>query len=245
MGLNVKAVIQAGGKGTRLKPYTTILPKPLMPVGAKPVLELLLYWLRRNNVQNVYITTGYLGSLIQTHCGDGSQWDMQIRYSKEHEPLGTVGALSLLREHLSETFLVLNGDVLTDLSLDSFVSHHKRSGTALSIATATRSTKLDFGVIESVGGRVVRFKEKPNFSHSVSMGIYCMEPEILKYIPSRIPYGLDHLVLCLLDKKVPVSVFHHHGMWLDIGRIEDFQRAQEMTWDDQLPAYETIVPTVA
>ena len=141
-----------------------------MPVGAKPVLELLLYWLRRNNVQDVYITTGYLGSLIQTHCGDGSQWDIQIRYSKEHEPLGTVGALSLLREHLSETFLVLNGDVLTDLSLDSFVSHHKRSGTALSIATATRSTKLDFGVIESAGNRVVRFKEKPNFSHLVEHG---------------------------------------------------------------------------
>ena len=245
MGLNMKAVIQAGGKGTRLKPYTTILPKPLMPVGAKPVLELLLYWLRRNNVQDVYITTGYLGSLIQTHCGDGSQWDIHIRYSIEHEPLGTVGALSLLREHLSETFLVVNGDVLTDLSLDSFISHHKRSRTALSIATATRSTKLDFGVIESVGGRVVRFKEKPNFSHSVSMGVYCMEPEILKYIPSRIAYGLDHLVLCLLDKKVPVSVFQHHGMWLDIGRVEDFQKAQEMTWDDQLPAYETIVSTVA
>ena len=241
----MKAVIQAGGKGTRLKPYTTVLPKPLMPVGAKPVLELLLNWLRRNNAQDVYITTGYLGSLIQTHCGDGRQWDLRIRYTEEPEPLGTVGALSLLREELDETFLVLNGDVLTDLSLNSFVNHHKQTKSILSIATAARSTKLDFGVIESVASRVVRFKEKPTFTHSVSMGVYCMEPEILKYIPKNVSYGLDNLVLCLLEKNVPVSTFQHSGMWLDIGRVEDFHKAQDMAWDDQLPAYETIVPMVA
>ena len=241
----MKAVIQAGGKGTRLKPYTTILPKPLMPVGAKPVLELLLNWLRRNNVQDVYITTGYLGNLIQTHCGDGHQWDMHIKYTDEREPLGTVGALSLLREDLDEPFLVLNGDVLTDLSLNSFINHHRQCGSLISIATSDRSTKLDFGVIESVGGKVAKFKEKPIFTHSVSMGVYCMEPGVLKHIPNRVSYGMDNLVLGLLDKGIPVTTFKHSGLWLDIGRVEDFQKAQDMAWDDQPPAYETMVQLVA
>jgi len=241
----VKAVIQAGGKGTRLKPYTTVLPKPLMPVGAKPVLELLLHWLRRNNVQEIFITTGYLGNLIQTHCGNGSQWDMRIRYTEELEPLGTVGALSLLREELDETFLVINGDVLTDLSLNSFIAQHRQTKSILSIATSARSTKLDFGVIESVANKVVKFKEKPTFTHSVSMGVYCMEPEVLKYIPRRVAYGLDNLVLGLLEKNIPVSTFQHSGIWLDIGRVEDFHHAQDMAWDDHPPAYEVIVPMVA
>jgi len=241
----VKAVIQAGGKGTRLKPYTTILPKPLMPVGAKPVLELLLNWLRRNNTQDVYITTGYLGNLIKTHCGDGGQWDMRIRYTEEVEPLGTVGALSLLREELDETFLVINGDVLTDLSLNSFIANHRQTNSILSIATSARNTKLDFGVIESANGRVVKFKEKPTFTHSVSMGVYCMEPEVLKYIPRRVPYGLDNLVLGLLEKNVPVSTFQHSGIWLDIGRVEDFHHAQDMAWDTNTTAHEVIVPMVA
>src|ERR1700736_3657846 len=110
----MKAVIQSGGKGTRLKPYTMILPKPLMAVGSKPVLELLLKWLRRNGTHDAYITTGYLGHLIRTVCGDGGQWDLRITYTAEPEPLGTVGALSLLRTELDSTFLVVNGDVLTD-----------------------------------------------------------------------------------------------------------------------------------
>ena len=150
----MKVVIQAGGKGMRLRPYTTVLPKPLLPVGSKPVLELLLRWVRRNGARDVYITTGYLGHLIRAFCGDGRQWDLNIIYSEERETLGTIGALSLLREELNETFLVINGDVLTDLNVGAFVRSHRASGAALSVATMRRSIRLDFGVIEAEEGMV-------------------------------------------------------------------------------------------
>jgi NDP-sugar pyrophosphorylase family protein len=234
----MKAVIQSGGKGTRLKPYTMILPKPLMPVGSKPVLELLLKWLRRNGTHEAYITTGYLGHLIRSVCGDGRQWGLRIRYTEELEPLGTIGALSLLREELDTTFLVLNGDVLTDLNLNAFMAFHRRQGCALTIATNQRSTRMDFGVIEDANGRVTHFREKPYLSQVVSMGVYCIEPEVLKYIPSGAPFGFDDLMFCMLGKNLPVGTFRHNGLWLDIGRVEDFQRAQDLAWDETSPAYE-------
>jgi len=237
----MKVVIQCGGKGTRLKPYTMILPKPLMPVGSRPVLELLLKWLRRNGTREIYITTGYLGHLIQTVCGDGRQWDMLINYTEEKEPLGTIGPLSLLRDRLDSAFLVINGDVLTDLSLSAFVACHRQHDSSLTVATVTRTLKTDFGLIEDKAGRITQFREKPILSHVVSMGVYCMEPEVLDYIPSGVPFGFDDLVLCMLDLGLPVCTFRHNGMWLDIGRVEDFQKAQELSWDDQPPAFEVVV----
>jgi mannose-1-phosphate guanylyltransferase len=234
----MKLVIQAGGKGMRLRPYTTVLPKPLLPVGSKPVLELLLRWVRRNGFTDVYITTGYLGHLIRAFCGDGHQWDMHITYSEEREPLGTIGALNLLRQELDEPFLVINGDVLTDLNIGGFIRSHRASGAALSVATMQRSIRMDFGVIEVEQGKVVLFREKPRLSHLVSMGIYCMEPEILQHIPSGIPFGFDDLVFRMMDVKAPVNAFQHNGFWLDVGRIEDFQKAQNMDWDDEAPAFD-------
>jgi len=235
----MKAVIQSGGKGMRLRPYTTVLPKPLMPVGSRPVLELLLKWLRRNGIHDVYVTTGYLGHLIQSFCGDGRQWDLCINYTEEREPLGTVGALSLLREELDTTFLVLNGDLLTDLSLRAFASCHRQSGQALTIATTEKNIRMDFGVIESRDGVVTQFREKPHLRHLVSMGIYCMEPEMLDHIPSGVPFGFDDLMFRMLDLGLPVGTFLHSGFWLDIGRPEDFQKAQELGWEDGAPAFET------
>jgi len=236
----MKAVIQCGGKGTRLRPNTMILPKPLMPVGSRPVLELLLKWLRRNDAREIYITTGYLGHLIQSFCGDGHQWDTRITYTEESEPLGTIGPLSLLRNELDETFLVLNGDVLTDLSLAAFAAYHRQHGALVTVATTTRKTKMDFGIIEHGDGRITHFREKPVYSHLVSMGIYCMEPEVLDYIPEGVPFGFDDLILCLLSRDLPTFTFAHNGMWMDIGRVEDFQSAQELAWDDQLPAFEIV-----
>jgi mannose-1-phosphate guanylyltransferase len=236
----MKAVIQCGGKGLRLRPYTTILPKPLMPVGSRPVLELLLRWLRRNGIREVYITTGYLGHLIQSFCGDGRQWDTRITYTEEREPLGTLGALSLLRDQLaSSTFLVLNGDVLTDLNISCFLATHREHSGPLTIATARRSVRSDFGVIEQSCGRVIGFREKPNLHHLVSMGIYCMEPEVLDHIPVGVPFGFDDLMFDMLKIGVPAHTFLHNGFWLDIGRVEDFQKAQELGWDDDAPAFDT------
>lgn len=234
----MKVVIQSGGKGMRLRPYTTILPKPLMPVGERPVLELLLRWLRRNGASDVYITTGYLGHLIRTFCGDGRQWDLRITYTEEREPLGTIGALSLLRDELDETFIVINGDVLTDLHVNEFIGTHRRNGCDLTIATARRSTRMDFGIIEVDRGRVVRFREKPGLSHLVSMGIYCMEPRMLEHIPRGLAYGFDDLMFRMLERGFAVNTFLHDGVWLDIGRIEDFQKAQEMNWDEDAPAFD-------
>jgi NDP-sugar pyrophosphorylase family protein len=236
----MKAVIQSGGKGTRLMPYTTILPKPLMPVGSRPVLELLLKWLRRNGTLDVYITTGYLGHLIRTVCGDGRQWDIRIHYTEEKEPLGTIGPLSMLRDQLDSTFLVINGDVLTDLSIKSFLAFHRSRHSVLTVATATRTIKMDFGLIEETDGRITEFREKPVLSHLVSMGVYCMEPSVLKYIPSGVPFGFDDLVLCMLERGAPVSTFKHNGIWLDVGRVDDFKKAQELSWDDQSPAFEMV-----
>jgi NDP-sugar pyrophosphorylase family protein len=235
----MKAVIQSGGKGLRLRPYTTILPKPLMPVGSKPVLELLLKWLRRNGTREVYITTGYLGHLIRSFCGDGHQWDMRITYTEEQEPLGTVGALSLLRGKLDSTFLVINGDVLTDLNISAFLGVHRGHGGPLTIATMRRTLRSDFGVIEQSNGRVICFREKPNLRHLVSMGIYCMEPEILEHIPNGVPFGFDDLMFHMLEIGLPAHTFLHSGFWLDIGRVEDFQKAQELGWDAEAPAFDT------
>jgi NDP-sugar pyrophosphorylase family protein len=235
----MKAVIQSGGKGTRLRPYTTVLPKPLMPVGTKPVLELLLVWLRRNDVRDAYITTGHLGHLIRSFCGDGQNWDMGITYTEETEPLGTVGALGLLRNQLDSTFLMVNGDVLTDLNLHAFIGFHRQHGGALTIATARRSVQIDFGILEDTGGRVTRFKEKPILTHIVSTGIYCMEPSVIDLIPAGVPFGFDNLMHCMLSRSLTVRTFLHSGLWLDIGRIEDFHRAQELALDAESPAYET------
>jgi NDP-sugar pyrophosphorylase family protein len=235
----MRAVIQSGGKGTRLRPYTTVLPKPLMPVGAKPVLELLLTWLRRNDTQDVYITTGHLGHLIRSFCGDGRQWDMRITYTEEAEPLGTVGALSLLRDQLDGTFLMVNGDVLTDLNLNAFVRFHHQHGGSLTIATARRSVQIDFGILEDTNGRVTQFKEKPVLTHIVSTGIYCMEPSVIDLIPTGVPFGFDNLMHCMLARNMRVRTFLHSGLWLDIGRVEDFHKAQEMAWDEGSPAFET------
>jgi NDP-sugar pyrophosphorylase family protein len=236
----MKVVIQCGGLGTRLRPYTMVLPKPLMPVGSKPVLELLLKWLRRNGAQDVFITTGYLGGLIQAVCRDGAQWDMRITYSDEREPLGTIGPLSLIRDRLDSTFVVVNGDVLTDLNFSAFIATHNSNKSMLTIATATRNVKIDFGVIEDCAGLVTQFREKPTITQAVSMGIYCMEPEILEYVPCGVPFGFDDLLLTLMRRGVPVRTFKHDGAWLDVGRVQDFQDAQDQKWDNQPPAFSVV-----
>lgn len=231
----MKAVIQAGGKGTRLRPYTLILPKPLMPVGELPVIELLLKWLRRNGISEVLITTGYLGHLIKALCADGSAWDMQITYSEETEPLGTVGALDLVRDHLDDTFLVLNGDLITDLNLRSFIHFHRSHGDLLTVGTTQKRVHVDMGVIETEGERITDFHEKPTLPYTVNMGIYCMEPDILDLIPKGVPFGFDHLMYQMLDNGQRAHAYRHDGQWLDIGRPEDFQLAQKMTDGEDIP----------
>lgn len=233
----MKAVVQCGGQGTHLKPYSMVLPKPLMPVRTQPVLEVLLKWLNRNDVTDVYITTGYLGHLIKSYCGDGRQWDLRIQYTEEDEPLGTVGPLCMLRDELTSTFLVINGDVLTDLRVSAFVKFHNSRGGPVTIATACRQTRMDFGVIVERGGRITGFKEKPVLSNMVNMGIYCMDPTVFEYIPAGVSFGIDDLMLCLLGRGIPAHSFVHEGIWFDVGQIADFACAQEISWEVEPAAF--------
>ena len=221
------AVIQAGGKGTRLQPYSFIMPKPLMPVGDSAVLEILLKWLRRWGIKKTFVTTGYLGYLIRSVCGNGNGWDMDISISQEPEPLGTVGGLQLVKDHLTETFLTVNGDLLTDLNLRDFISFHKKHRGLLTVGVTQKRIKVDLGVMETEEGVVTDFREKPVMKFKASMGIYCMEPEILKLIPSGVPFGFDDLVHEMMHQKLPINTYEHEGLWLDIGREEDFKHAQD------------------
>jgi len=180
-------------------------------------------------VERVYITIGHLGHLIQSVCGDGARWDMTIEYSKEKEPLGTVGPLFLLgREKLAETFLMLNGDLITDLYLWEFTSCHRNAGGLITVAVIEKNIKVDLGVLNIKDGKMVRFREKPITSFKASMGIYCIEPDILDLIPRGVPFGFDDLMHTMLAKKLPVNVYEHKGLWMDIGRPEDFKDAQNM-----------------
>jgi len=225
---SIKAIMMAGGKGARLRPYTLVLPKPLVPVGDTPVIESLLKWLRRNGVRDVFISIGYLGHLIKALCGNGRQWDINIAYNEEFEPMGTIGPLRVLADKLKSTFLVLNGDLVTDLDLREFVKFHKRHGGMLTVAVKKKSVKVDLGVLDSKAGLVTGFREKPLILFNASMGIYCMEPEILDHIPAGIHFGFDDLMRALLAAGEPIQVFNHEGLWMDIGREEDFLEAQKM-----------------
>lgn len=220
------AVIQAGGKGTRLQPYTFVMPKPLMPVGESPVLEILLRWLRRWGIKKTIITTGYLGHLIRSLCSNGHNFDIDISFSQEQEPLGTLGGLSLIQPKLSETFLTVNGDLITDLNLREFISYHRGHGGLITVGVTEKNLKLDLGVLDAQQGVVSNFREKPTIPFMVSMGIYCMEPEILELIPNGVAFGFDDLMHEMLEQQIPIHVFEHHGLWWDIGREEDFRHAQ-------------------
>jgi NDP-mannose synthase len=221
------AVIQAGGKGSRLRPYTLVLPKPLMPIGDSPIIEVLLKWLRRWGVKDIYITLGYLGGLIRSLCGDGCQWDMKITYSQEPEPLGTIGGLKLIQKQLNEAFLTINGDVISDINLRDFISFHKSHEGLISVGVTEKKVKIDLGVLTGKQSQMMGFQEKPAMKFEVSMGIYCMEPEILDIIPYNVPFGFDDLMHSMLDQKMAVYMYRHDGLWLDIGREEDFKHAQE------------------
>lgn len=223
------AIIQAGGKGTRLRPYTLALPKPLMPVGDLPIIEILLKWLRRWGIKKTWITIGYLGELIRSLCKNGNQWDLDINFSHEIEPLGTIGPLSLIKNHINETFISVNGDVISDLNIYEFLNYHRSHNGLITVAVTEKDIKIDLGVLESHNGNseMTGFREKPAMKFTVSMGIYCMEPEILDMIPRNVPYGFDDLMYQMMDKNLPVYMYRHKGLWLDIGREEDFRHAQD------------------
>ena len=223
----MKAVILAGGKGTRLKPYTTILPKPLMPIGDMPILEILLRQMKRAGVDEAVLTVGHLAELLRLFFQDGRRLGLDIRYSYEDAPLGTAGPLSLV-PGLDDTFLVSNGDVLTTLPLAELVAHHRRSGAAATIAMHRRQVYIDLGVIQqNDAGHVTGYIEKPTYDFMVSMGIYVFEPRVLDFIPRNAYLDFPDLVKRLIAAGEIVSGFPFDGYWQDLGRADDYERAVE------------------
>lgn len=219
------AVVLAGGQGTRLRPYTSMLPKPLLPLGGRPILGVILSQLAAHGVRTVTVAAGRNASLLGAYVGDGRRWGLSIECATEETPLGTAGPLLPLLGRLPEQFLVVNGDVLTDLNFAALLGLHMSNHCALTIAVGERTTNLGFGVVESAAGRVVRFREKPALRHEVSMGAYALSRDALhRYRPGR-PMGFDELIIDLMGGGDPPAVFRWDGYWLDIGTPQDYERA--------------------
>jgi NDP-sugar pyrophosphorylase family protein len=224
----MKVIILAGGKGRRLNPYTVVLPKPLMPVGDFPILEILLRQLKESNLVDVTLAVGHLGNLIQAYFGDGSKWGIKIRYSFEDQPLGTVGPLKLL-DDLEQTFMVMNGDLLTTLNYLNLIEYHQVQNVIATVGAQTRWVDINFGVIQRSkdNDKMKNYIEKPRLSYLVSMGIYVFEPQVLEFIPKEKKFDFPDLMQLLLKKDKKVAIYQSDDFWLDIGRPDDYQKAVE------------------
>ena len=222
----MKAVILAGGKGSRLEPYTYVFPKPLMPIGNRPILDIVLTQLASAGIDEAILTVGHQAARLIKMVTAAGEFDLKVRYSIEKSPLGTAGPLKLIRG-LGRDFLVLNGDILTDLDFKKFMNFHIQNGAIATIASFKRRQDIDFGVIVSEGNRVTDYLEKPQASYLVSMGIYAFKREILDFIPTGRRFDFPDLVQKLLRDGISPAVYRHRGEWLDIGRPDDYRQAVE------------------
>ncbi len=221
------AVILAGGKGSRLLPHTLEIPKPLVPVGDRPIIEILLKQLRKAGVVRVHIAVNHLAHLIRSVVGDGSRFGLEIIYSVENEPLSTVGPLKLI-DDLPERFIVANGDILSDLDVAKLFDYHCRHRAALTVASYRRSEQIDYGALETApDNSVTGFAEKPFYEFTVSMGIYVFSRDVLRFVPDNTPFGFDELMYKLLAERQKVMSYPYDGYWLDIGRPADYVQAQK------------------
>lgn len=231
------AVILAGGKGTRLRPYTVSFPKPLMPIDDMPIIEVVVRQLARHGISDITMAVGHLAELLIAFLGNGERFGVRIAYSREDCPLGTAGPLRMISD-LPETFLVMNGDLLTTLNYSDLIETHRRSGHDLTIACQRRTVRVDFGVLQTDDAGIVRdYLEKPTIPYLVSMGAYVFNRTALDYIPAGEYFDFPDLIRAMMREK-QVGTFHHEGLWLDIGRHDDYEVAQRIfseRRDDFLP----------
>jgi NDP-mannose synthase len=220
------AVVLAGGLGSRLRPYTVVLPKPLMPIGEMPILEVIIKQLSKAGFGRIILAVNHQAHLLQAFFGDGSRFGVDISYSLESSPLGTMGPLRLMPA-LPDDFIVMNGDVLCDLDFGAFFEAHQREKRLFTIAASEREQLIDYGVLGCENDHLVRFTEKPRSAYHVSMGVYCVSKRVLEWIPEGQPFGFDQLMLAMLAGNHPVRVQPHAGYWLDIGRPDDYFKAIE------------------
>ncbi len=222
-----QAVILAGGKGSRLRPYTLILPKPLMPLGDFPILEILIKKLRHHNITDIIIATGYLSHLIEAYFGDGKKFGVNIRYSHEDKPLGTAGPLKLI-PNLDEDFLIMNGDLLTDLSFSEMIRFHERTQSDVTISVYSKKVKIDLGVLKlNENNQILDYIEKPTYDFDVSMGMYVLNRRVLEHIPEDY-FDFPDLIKMLIKTELKVNAFKFEGTWLDVGRPDDYTLAMEL-----------------
>lgn len=220
----IPVIIQAGGQGTRLRPYTTVLPKPLMPVGDMPILEIVIRQLAYYGFRDLYITTGHLAHLIQAFFGDGGAWGVQITYLREEQPLGTIGPVRRIPRP-QKPFLVMNGDILTDLDYRAVYDYHLAHDALLTVAVYEEEVPVSLGAVEyDSNRRIINFREKPILRFWASMGIYVFSPALWDRIPPA-RYGFDDLMLAILRDGLVAQVFPWDKLWLDIGRPEDYEKA--------------------
>jgi len=223
--MSKRAVILAGGKGTRLRPYTVVLPKPLMPLGDYPILEVIVRQLTHAGFDHITMTVNHQADLIKTFFGTGEKWGIKIDYSLEDQPLSTMGPLSLIGD-LPDNFLVMNGDILTDMDYAGFYDYHVAEESIFTISSYVREHINLYGVLETnEANKLVDFKEKPATRFEVSMGIYMLNKKVMDFIPYNQPYGFDHLMLDLIKANKNASVKQFNGYWLDIGRPDDYMVA--------------------
>lgn len=221
----MKAVVLAGGRGTRLRPYTQILPKPLMPIGDMPILEVILRQMKAAGVNEVVLAVGHLSELLRTFFQNGERLGMEIAYSYEDQPLGTAGPIALI-DGLDDTFIVTNGDVLTTMDFRALIDYHKAQDATATIAVHERYVKIDLGVIQWDGGhRVTGYIEKPTYDYNVSMGIYVFEPRVLSFIPHSQYLDFPNLVINLIDAGEKVVGYCCNDYWQDLGNPTDYENA--------------------
>ena len=223
-------MVLAGGEGVRLRPYTAVIPKPLMPVQDRPVLDIVLRQLCRAEIEHVTIATGYLAELIEAFCGNGSTYGLRIDYFREREPLGTVGALRSI-DGLDDSFLVMNGDILTDMSYEALMALHRESGATATISTTSRTVEVSLGVMHfqdvADDARVTDYTEKPTLHYEASMGVYAFHPRALEHIEPSVRLDFPDLILRLIEAGHEVRAYRPDAYWLDLGRHDDYERAMQ------------------
>jgi NDP-mannose synthase len=224
----MKAVILAGGLGSRLRPFTETIPKPLLPIGEKSVLEIQIERLKENGFDDIYLATNYKSEYIENFFGDGSRYGVKLKISKEETPLGTVGPITLLKNELTEPFLMMNGDILTQLDFKKMYDFALSKDSMLTIGIKELITPFQFGNIFFDGDYVTGIQEKPDIKTNIIAGIYVFKPEIMNMIPVNERYSMDGLINDMLSQNLPITKFQIESYWLDIGQISDYQKAQEI-----------------
>tara|TARA_B100000745_G_C20049440_1_gene357866 strand:- start:36 stop:737 length:702 start_codon:yes stop_codon:yes gene_type:complete len=224
----MKAVILAGGLGTRLQPYTTFLPKPMLPLGEKPILEHLVDWTRKNGIKSVVLCVSYLRKTIEDYFEDGKKFGVNIEYAISNKPLATAGQLKTAEKFIDDTFVCLYGDSIFDFSLRNMIKQHKKKKAFVTMSLNEYKTNLPYGVIEtSKNGKVTSWNEKPEIKANINMGCYIMEPKVLNFIPKNKPYGMDDVIKKAMDKKKLVSSFLTKKGFIDIGNKTSYKKAYQ------------------